>query len=113
MISLREITEKLNLEAVSSTHLLNRLVTGGYAADLLSCAIKSAKKDMVWVTLQSHVNVVAVASLIELAGIVITEGNRPDPETLDRAEKEGVVLMVTPKTTYTVVAEMAGLGIKG
>jgi serine kinase of HPr protein (carbohydrate metabolism regulator) len=113
MTSLREIIEKLNLEAVSSTHFLDRPVAGGYVADLLSCAMKRAKKDMVWVTLQSHVNIVAVASLLELAAVVITEESRPNEETLERAEVEGVVLIVTPKTSYTIVAELAGLGIMG
>jgi hypothetical protein len=80
-----------------------RQVAGGYASDLLSCAMKGAKKDSIWVTLQSHLNVVAVASLLGLAGVIITEGNDPDQETLTRAENEGVVLMVTPKTTFAVV----------
>ena len=101
MTSLKEIIERLNLQAVSSASLGDQSVGGGYAADLLSCAMKGAKKDYVWVTLQSHLNVVAVASLLNLAGVIITEGNRPDQETIARAEKEGVVLLVTPKTTRT------------
>jgi hypothetical protein len=113
MTSLKEIIEKLNLAAVSSAPLADRLVAGGYAADLLSCVMKSAKKDYIWVTLQSHLNVVAVASLLNLAGVIITEGNQPDQETIARADKEGVPLMVTPKTTYMVVGELTFLGIKG
>ena len=113
MISLKEIIEKFKFEPLSSVHSLERQVTGGYASDLLSCVIKGATKDSVWVTLQSHLNVVAVASLLGLSGIIITEGNRPDLETLGRAESEGVVLMVTSKTTYTVVGELTSLGIKG
>jgi hypothetical protein len=113
MISLKEIIEKLKFEPLSSVHSLERQVTGGYASDLLSCVIKGATKDWVWVTLQSHLNVVAVASLLGLSGVIITEGNRPDLETLGRAENEGVVLMVTPKTTFTVVAELSSMGIEG
>jgi hypothetical protein len=113
MTSLKEIIETLNLETVSSLSTASRLVVGGYAADLLSCAMKGAKKDYVWVTLQSHLNVVAVASLLDLAGVIITEGNRPDPETVARAEKEGVVLLVTPKATFTVVGELTLLGVRG
>ncbi len=113
MISLKEIIEKLKVEPLSSNHSLDRQVTSGYASDLLSCVIKGAKKDSIWVTLQSHLNVVAVASLLGLSGVIITEGNRPDPETLARAENEGVVLMVTPKTTFTVVGELTSLGVKG
>ncbi len=113
MISLKEVIEKLKVEPVSSIQSLDRRVAGGYASDLLSCVIKGAKKHSVWVTLQSHVNVVAVASLLGLAGVIITENNRPDRETLNRAENEGVILMITPKSTYTVVGQLTTLGIKG
>jgi hypothetical protein len=113
MTSLKEVIEKLGLEPVSSAGSTDRAVAAGYAADLLSCAMKGAKKDYLWVTLQSHVNVVAVGSLLNLAGIIITEGNRPDHETIARADEEGITLMVTPKTTYTVVGELTSLGVKG
>jgi len=113
MISLKEIIEKLSLETLTSAGGADRPVRGGYAADLLSCAMKNARQDELWVTLQCHLNVVAVASLINLAGVIITEGNRPDAEAVARAEQEGVVLMATPKTTYTVVSELALLGVKG
>jgi hypothetical protein len=113
MTSLKGVVEKLDLEAVSSASLIDRPVAGGYAADLLSCVMKGAKKDYLWVTLQSHLNVVAVASLLNLAGVIITEGNRPDQETIARADEERVTLMVTPKTTYTVVGELTLLGIRG
>ena len=113
MISLTEVIDRLDLRPLSSEGSLEREVRGGYASDLLSCVIKSAKKDTVWVTLQAHLNVVAVASLLGLSGVIITEGNTPDPETLEKAENEGVVLMGTVKTTFTVVAELASLGVKG
>jgi len=113
MTSLKVIVEKLGLDAVSSHHGIERPVVAGYAADLLSCTMKNAKKDYLWVTLQSHLNVVAVASLLNLAGVIITEGNRPDSETITRAEKEGVALFMTPKTTFTVVGELTLLGIRG
>ena len=113
MIPLKEIIEKLKVEPLSSIPSLERQVAAGYASDLLSCVIKGAKKDSIWVTLQSHLNVVAVASLLGLAGVIITENNRPDQETLTRAENEGVVLMTTPKSTYTVVGQLTALGVKG
>ena len=113
MISLKEIIEKLKVEPLSSMQSLDRQVAGGYASDLLSCVIKGAKKHSVWVTLQSHVNVVAVASLLGLSGVIVTENNRPDQETLNRAENEGIVLMATPKSTYTVVGQLTALGVRG
>jgi hypothetical protein len=113
MVPLTQIIEDLKLEPVSSTGTAERTVGGAYAADLLSCVMKGAKRNDVWVTLQCHLNVVAVASLLDLAGVIITEGNRPDAETIARAEKEGVPLMVTVKSTFTVVGELVKLGVKG
>jgi len=54
-----------------------------------------------------------VASLLNLAGVIITEGYRPDPETIARAEEEKVPLIVTPKTTFTVVGGLTLLGVRG
>jgi len=113
VISLKKIVKELNLEVASTAGTLDRPVVGGYAADLLSCAMNRAKKDFVWVTLQSHLNVVAVASLLGLAAVIITEGNRPDGETIARAEAEGVILLLTPQTTFSVVGELASLGVRG
>lgn len=113
MITLSEIVQELNLEVAGNRENLERQVAGGYASDLLSCAMNRAKKDYVWVTLQSHANIVAVASLLDLAAIILTEGNRPDAATVARAEDEGVCLLLTPKTTFTVVGELAALGVCG
>ncbi len=113
MITLGQIAQELNLEVATGAENLERRVVAGYASDLLSCAMNRAKKGYVWVTLQSHSNVVAVASLLDLAAVIITEGNRPDEETVARAQSEGVCLLLTPKTTFTVVGELAALGVRG
>lgn len=113
MTALGQIQETLGLEIATCPGGLEREVEGGYASDLLSCVMNRARAGDVWVTLQSHVNVVAVASLLNLAGVIITEGQRPDAETLARAEKEGVALLLSPRTTFEVVGELAGMGIHG
>lgn len=110
---LKELVAQLGLEVLAGKELLDRPVQGGYASDLLSCVMKGAGKDILWVTLQFHLNVVAVASLLELAAIVITEGNLPEAETIARAEGEGVVLLATTQTTFTLVGQLFGLGVNG
>jgi hypothetical protein len=113
MISLRDVIEKLKVEPLTSKQFLDRQVNGGYASDLVSWVMKAAKRDMIWVTLQSHLNVVPVASILGLTAVIITEGIRPDQETLSKAENEGVVLMTTRKTTFTVVGELTSMGVQG
>ena len=110
-MTVRELAAALDLSTLTGQGHLDREVTGGYASDLLSCVMAGARAGDVWVTLQGHANVVAVASLLSLAAVVITEGVRPDAATLERAEAEGVVLLSSPRTTFAVVSELARQGV--
>lgn len=113
MMTLETIVRELALEVRTAPGKLGREVTGGYASDLLSCVMAKAQPGNLWVTLQSHPNIVAVASLLNLAGIVVTEGATPDSATLSKAEEEGIPILTTPLTTYTVVGRLFALGIPG
>ncbi len=106
-----ELVTALQLRVLTGQAEQTAEVTGGYASDLLSCVMARARAGNVWVTLQAHVNVVAVASLLGLAAVIVAEGIEPDAATCARAEAEGVVLLSSPLTTYAVVAELSRLGI--
>lgn len=112
-MTLEELCRQLPLEVRTAAEKLDTEVTGGYAADLLSCAMAKAQEGNVWVTLQSHPNIVAVASLLDLAGIIITEGMIPDPATMEKAEEEGIPILTTGLTTFTVVGRLFELGVPG
>jgi hypothetical protein len=111
-MTVNEIVEQLNLRIVTGPDLA-REITGGYASDLLSCVMASAQAGNVWVTLQAHPNVVAVASLLELAAVIVTEGVSPDSETIYKAQAQGITLLGSSQDTYTVVKDLAALGITG
>ena len=110
-MTVQEIIERLNLAVVTVADL-NRQITGGYASDLLSCVMAGAKAGNVWVTLQAHPNVVAVASLLDLAAVVITEGIVPDADTTAKAEQNSVTLLRTPRPTFAIVGELFSAGVK-
>ncbi len=110
-MTVEEIVARLGLQVFSYGNT-ERPVTGGYASDLLSCVMAKAQAGNVWVTLQAHPNVVAVASLLDLAAVIVSEGLRPDQETLERAEQNGVVLLGSPRTTFTVVGQLSALGVE-
>jgi len=112
-MKLEEVARAISLEVRSAAQKLDVEVTGGYASDLLSCVMAKARAGNVWVTLQSHVNIVAVANLLDLAGVIVTEGSQLDAATLERAEAQGVPLLTTPLTSYTVVGRLYQLGIPG
>lgn len=112
-MKLSEIADQLSLSVQTADDKLDTDVTGGYASDLLSCVMAKARKGNVWVTLQSHPNIVAVAVLVELAGVIITEGMSPDAATLRKAAEEGIPVLTTSLTTFTIVQRLARLGIRG
>jgi hypothetical protein len=112
-MTLEELRRQLALEVHAAAGQLGAEVTGGYASDLLSCVMARAQAGNVWITLQSHPNIVAVASLLNLAGIIITEGVTPEPDTLGKAEEQGVPILTTPLTSFTVAGKLAALGVKG
>lgn len=112
-MTLQKVVDELSLSVQAAGGKLDTEITGGYASDLLSCVMAKARKGNVWVTLQSHLNIVAVAALLQLAGIIVTEGMVPDAATLEKANEEGIPILTTPRTTFTVVGQLAALGIKG
>jgi len=111
-MKLTEIVDELGLRVAAGSGHLDVEVTGGYTSDLLSCAMAGAAQGNLWITLQGHLNIVAVASLNELAGVIVTEGKPVSRETTTKAEEEGVVLLLTPLTSYEVAGRLWDLGIR-
>ncbi len=111
-MNLKAIVDALDLRVTAGRERLEMEVTGGYTSDLLSCAMAGAGKGNVWVTLQGHLNVVAVASLNELSAVIVTEGKPVAAETASKAEEEGVVLLQTPLTSYQVIGRLWDIGVK-
>ncbi|MBN1642993.1 MAG: serine kinase [Anaerolineae bacterium] len=107
-----QIVQTLGLEVIADADM-ERQVSGGYAADLLSCAMAGARAGDIWVTLQAHPNVIAVASLLDLAAVLITEGMAPDAETVHKAREAGINLLRTSLGTFAAVSQLSALGIAG
>ena len=112
-MNLQEIITSLNLTVLTDPKDFAEISpTGGYASDLLSCVMAGAKVGNVWVTLQAHLNIVAVASLTEVCAIIITESAVPDPAVIAKANEQGVVLLGTPKFTHEVSGRLWEMGIR-
>ena len=112
-MTLSDLATRLDLKVFTSGTPLDRPVHGGYASDLLSDVIGHARKDDLWVTMQVHPNIVAVAVLKDLAGIVLVNGRDPAAETLEQAAREKVPLLGTELAAFELVGRLYGLGVKG
>ncbi len=108
---LLEIVNKLNLTVLSGSDLLDREVIGGYVSDMLSDVLANSKKGNIWITLQTHVNIISVASIKELSGIIIVNGRKPDDDSLKKAEDEKIIVMCTDERAFQIVGKLYELGI--
>ncbi len=112
-MKLRNIVEKLDLSIQSGSDFLDREVTGGYVSDMLSDVLAHASEDDIWVTLQIHLNIIAIASMKDISGIVIVNGRQPDEETLNKAYTEKIPVLGTDMSAFQVVGKLYQLGIRG
>jgi hypothetical protein len=112
-MNLNEIINALQLTRLTDEKDLSKVYPqGGYASDLLSCVMAGAPHGSIWVTLQSHLNVVAVAQLLDLSAVIITEGATPDEATIAKANEENINLLLTSEKTYNIVGRLWELGIR-
>ena len=113
-MNLDQMIKALNLTVLTEPKDFSTITPeGGYTSDLLSCVMAGATHKSVWVTLQAHTNIVAVAALLELSAIIITEGAVPDQITIDKANGEGIALLSSQDRSFNVVGQLWEMGIRG
>jgi predicted transcriptional regulator len=103
---LKEIVEKLNLRVLTAEERLEKDVSGGYASDLLSDVIANSREKNVWITLQTHQNVVAVAKLKDLTAIIIVNDRQPEELTLKKAAEEKIPLLSTDRSAFEIAGRL-------
>jgi len=108
-MTLNEVVERLHLSVRCCPDRLERTITGGYAGDLMSDVIANAKPGDLWITMQIHVNIIAVAVLKDIAGIVVVQGREPAGETASRAEAEHVPVLVSALPAFETAGRLHAL----
>ncbi len=108
-MTVQELVNALNLTVLSGSNGLNREIEGCYVSDLLSDVMGNAEINNVWVTLQTHKNVMAIASLKELACVILVKGQTASEETLEQSNEEGIPFLSTTMQTYETVGKIYDL----
>ncbi len=112
-MKLKDIVEKADLQVFHAGESWEHEAGPGYVGDLLSDVIASGRKNMLWITIQVHENIVAVASLKDLAGIILAKGNQPHDDTLTAARSENITLLGSRLNAYQLIEKLVGLGVSG
>ena len=112
-MNLQELMDTLELNLLTNKKDFSSIeVSAGYTSDLLSCVMAGAPHGGVWVTLQAHSNIVAVAALLDLAAIIITEDAQPEPATIAKANEEGLTLLASPVKSFEIVGKLWEMGLR-
>ena len=105
-MTVKELVEKMNLTVFCGEDNMDTEIKGGYVSDLLSDVMGFAQDGHVWVTLQTHKNVIAIASLKELACVILVKGNKPDDDMLEQAKEEDIPVLGTTEQTFEVAGQI-------
>ncbi|MBN2743792.1 hypothetical protein LX69_01229 [Breznakibacter xylanolyticus] len=97
-----DLVNELSLTVFSGQAGLDHDVTGGYTSDLLSDVMGNVDEGQVWITLQTHRNIMAVASLKEVAAVILVKGLEPAADTMVQSHEEGIPLLGTSLEAFEI-----------
>lgn len=103
----KELVDKFGLEVAAGEDGLDREIRDGYCGDLLSEIMGNAPEGCVWMTVQGHQNILAVAVLREMAAVILVGGHQPDQDTIAKADKEGVPILLWSGSSFELAGRLA------
>ena len=105
-MKITDIIKALNLKVISGQNGLTNEIKGGYVSDLLSDVMGNAKEGEVWITLQTHQNIIAIASLKDLSAIIIVKGSVPEADTIEKSNTENIPVLSTDQDTFSIAGRL-------
>ncbi len=104
-----DIVEQLNLQVFCGEQGINNEITGGYTSDLLSDVMGNVDENQVWITLQTHRNIMAIASLKDVAAIILVKGYKPEEAALVQSNEEGIPILGTELEAFEISGKLFAL----
>lgn len=105
-MKLDDLVKEITLEVKTCRECLQKDITGAYVSDLLSDVMANSRDGNIWITLQTHMNIVAVAGLKNLTGIIIVGGRHIEDDIIKKAEAEKVAIMTTPMPAFEAAGKI-------
>lgn len=102
----RDVVKHLNLKILGGESGLDREVVGAYTCDLLSDVMGHVDEGQVWITLQTHKNVMAIACLKEVAAVIIVKSLEAAEHTIELSNEEGIPLLSTDMEAFELSGKL-------
>ena len=112
-MTIKELKELTGAQLLTADVDLETEVESGYSCDLLSWVMAHGKPGMAWITVQTHMNVVAVATLHDMACVIVPEGAAVPEEVWKKAGEEGIAMLTSEKGAYELSGLLYGAGLAG
>lgn len=114
-MNLKDMAERLGLEPLTAElgDGADVPIERGYVTDLLSDVLGHGPKGGVLVTVQCHMNVVAVAVHAEMAAVIFAQGRTVADPVREKAIEEKVRLYRSTKSAFEVVGTLHDMGVRG
>ncbi len=107
----KDIAERKEFKSVTGETGFERAVTAGFVGDLLSVVMGKAKEGSVWTTIQGHMNIVAVATLVGIPCVIVSEAFEVEEDTINKAIEEDICILTTDLSSYDTVSILKDMGI--
>ncbi len=108
-MKLQKIVESLDLKPL--TKIEDREIEGVFISDMLSDVMSNAKAGDLWITVQTHKNIVSASNLVDIAAIIIVHGKIVSKETIELAERFHVNILSTPQSTFQLAGKLVESGL--
>lgn len=108
-MKLKEIIEKLSLNPI--TNIEDKDVSGVFISDMLSDVMGSAQAGNLWLTVQTHKNIVSAANLIDISAVIVTNDKNVPQDTIELANRFHVIILRSPLSTFELAGKLVNIGL--
>ncbi len=92
-MKVNELIDKNLFQVVNTGNNIERDISKVFCCDLLSVAMGRAPAGSAWVTVMGNINTLAVASLTEVAVVVLAEGAALDETAASKAKEQNITVL--------------------
>ena len=109
-MKITDLSEKLGCEIVSGNENdMDISLNNVYIGDLLSVVMSKAKEESIWITIQTHLNIMAVSELLDISCIIVVEGMEIEAQTIEKSNELQIPILKTKASAYEVACKLYNL----